>query len=686
MRPKTLTTLLPTAVVLAGSIFLQSELAANERRIETIDFSANLDKASQTTIQARVKKIREILKIPDRPTSSGTSSEPSTSSGPKLTRQDRSRNVLAPQFLALISEKEGWSTVLFNYYGDLTTFEKDAAEAFKPPIRQEIESILFLILAIGTERVDLPEGGDLSKQALINPQSFMLQHSGKEWSKLSGLGLSDKAVKSILDYRALLTHALISQAREEMSASRNYEEVVDLSGAWAGSDDPTSDIDVNLKGRYTEDAVAILNKNFRRAFGQGLESGIVWDINFYAKDFLPSPPKAVTDIATDERERVSGWRPDVEVAILAETTGVEITKKTQAALLKLGLKDRQTELTMSLVRVRIDMNDQDWEKYKVVVKAEKSLKSHLGAYFTKAEAEYKARGKKIAEELKKVDLGKGATESAKAMAAENRVYELVLKEVASLRKEFDQKSAKPQPENAQPEKALLEAANAYVSLRAKLSEACMYANEAYLTPASVVGVVANKQMLSRDFKDKEEKPQLRKLELSPHEHYQMMNEQFGRIFHQVDVDHADPALALRRSGKYIHRFFNAAKQLTRATEPQADPKVTTRNKIDVPFSELQVHSRELEGLKKGRTIEKQAASGGAAGASSSVTKFPKLGEDVDLDVATSLAARNLFGESVLEGKGGAAETVDLERAKAELLSWKLNLDKFYWENFGKGMK
>ena len=54
----------------------------------------------------------------------------------------------------------------------------------------------------------------------------------------------------------------------------------------AGSQSPTSDIDYNIKGDYTEYAVAVFNKRFRSEFG--VESGTYFDVNVYAKDFLPT--------------------------------------------------------------------------------------------------------------------------------------------------------------------------------------------------------------------------------------------------------------------------------------------------------------------------------------------------------------------------------------------------------------
>ncbi|MDX2098371.1 MAG: hypothetical protein SFW36_11395, partial [Leptolyngbyaceae cyanobacterium bins.59] len=57
--------------------------------------------------------------------------------------------------------------------------------------------------------------------------------------------------------------------------------------AWpsAGSTSLTSDIDVNLKGTQTEYAVEVFNKLFK-ADGWNFESGVVYDVNVYAMDFM----------------------------------------------------------------------------------------------------------------------------------------------------------------------------------------------------------------------------------------------------------------------------------------------------------------------------------------------------------------------------------------------------------------
>lgn len=56
----------------------------------------------------------------------------------------------------------------------------------------------------------------------------------------------------------------------------------------AGSTAPTSDIDVNRKGHYTQQVAMLFNQAFRRRF-KGMESGFVLDVNVYAQDYMPDP-------------------------------------------------------------------------------------------------------------------------------------------------------------------------------------------------------------------------------------------------------------------------------------------------------------------------------------------------------------------------------------------------------------
>ena len=58
------------------------------------------------------------------------------------------------------------------------------------------------------------------------------------------------------------------------------------SASAAGSQTLSSDIDANLKGTSTEKAVAIFNDIFSREEHWGMESGVVFDINVYALDFM----------------------------------------------------------------------------------------------------------------------------------------------------------------------------------------------------------------------------------------------------------------------------------------------------------------------------------------------------------------------------------------------------------------
>ena len=98
----------------------------------------------------------------------------------------------------------------------------------------------------------------------------------------------------------------------------------------------------------------------------------------------------------------------------------------------------------------------------------------------------------------------------------------------------------------------------------------MYANASHYTQGAVVGVVANKQRQGRMYKDKSEeigeagKTAKRKLELSPHERYQMLTEQIGFAMHGLHGEKWTEDSFFEKvpeMGKYVHRAANALKYL-----------------------------------------------------------------------------------------------------------------------------
>jgi hypothetical protein len=86
-------------------------------------------------------------------------------------------------------------------------------------------------------------------------------------------------MKKIWEFRQWHHDVILQRTKAEVGADKLRE--------WkaAGSTTLTSDIDVNLKGEGTEEAVGAFNRQFK-ADGWSKEAGVVYDVNVYAMDFM----------------------------------------------------------------------------------------------------------------------------------------------------------------------------------------------------------------------------------------------------------------------------------------------------------------------------------------------------------------------------------------------------------------
>ncbi|NGX58701.1 MAG: hypothetical protein K940chlam3_01609 [Chlamydiae bacterium] len=558
----------------------------------------------------------------------------------------------------LLPLNKGWSKKFFAIWKskEITNEQKAAIAKY--------------VFNLGTS--DTPVDMPPDELAQWYPHRFM--RLGDDWTKINRLtaqaenGLTKDGVDSLLAYRELLIEVLV----QKVNSSRT--EGQELWATWAGSKTHTSDIDVNLKGADTEQAVVSLNKLFRDQFGHGFESGIVWNVNFFAQDFLPERiPKNHSD---PERSRDKSWRSiaakmlmDLKFKIIAE-------------------QDRKNQLNASLLRARIDLSVADWSTYvsKLIENGEDNI--DIIEAISRTEKQYDERTRRIDQAklvyMKDKDIPDFVkTEPNLTMAVENRIYEQILQEnVSPARKKYNEAMQAVRSNTNKKNQAELEAfLRTFVDLRKSQSEACAFANEAYLTEGSVVGVVVNKQVLQvgipcnlQNFQNKKTDERLQKLYLSPDEHYHMVNEQFGRIFHQFEAETSgDPTDTLRQAGKYIHRYFNAAKHLHN--------QVGGENSAPIP-EEYRQYARNLEGLKKNLRIIK--------GSGDTPTRFEVVIQD-DLDRETRQVVQKMFGLTPNEDvTAGEYISANLGKIKKLLIDWKVAIDseyqKYLWLQNGSGAK
>ncbi|MGL1886747.1 MAG: hypothetical protein OCD76_09545 [Reichenbachiella sp.] len=340
-------------------------------------------------------------------------------------------------------------------------------------------------------------------------------------------------------------------------------EVKDLEGKGAGSESATSDIDVNMKGDGTEWAVNYINKKFRDQYG--FESGIIFDINYYAKDYVPGKLFGLLDgpLQRDDASQKKGayydghnWRDyhfekyysynedrkaQIKAALFMQCHNMKQSWTTYADHLPVGLHDHVTSNVTGapdLVTTRTEALDA----------AKKAIKDDMDSgtanpYVTPQMKEW-ADSDILAQQTvagKSID-----------MAAENKIYEEKLIPVSEKRILHEihlmgDDSIQKDTSNSELKKAKL--------------EALPYANEAYYSEGAVLTVVVAKQITSHMFERDQNDKKFLNLVMEPHEYYCSLCEQIGFAFSHLPQNNTDYLTKGVKGGKYIHRAYNVLKHL-----------------------------------------------------------------------------------------------------------------------------
>lgn len=377
-----------------------------------------------------------------------------------------------------------------------------------------------------------------------------------------------------------------------------------LSWDAAGSTDATSDIDLPLRGDYTEKAARILNEEFVKVWKA--ESGVVFDVNFYSADYIP------TEKFTDGFVR----KKDAEGhAIKDPLAALDATKKMkfEAALEGPALaayNDKQH--VYAQYKIRLHMTGKEWDTYKDTqlkavdgdarAKLEKEFKGaqdmydehvtltaqELGievdlkedfpiqaALTRKIKAELAEKRQRLPNQAAPADVPKSGSHEehafieheveARKMGAENRIYERLAKDVETTRnalfivnREIAAAKGKVAPDKLkalEDKKAGLEA-----TLMEQLARSITFANEPYITQASVLHVVANKQMLTKGVGAAAKlKSSKENIQLTADQYMHSFKENLGDCFKVLNHKSLDEALVV--GSKYFYRLANAAKHL-----------------------------------------------------------------------------------------------------------------------------
>ena len=240
-------------------------------------------------------------------------------------------------------------------------------------------------------------------------------------------------MRKLLDYRTWHTNEIIKLASEDMA--QVYSDPVALNAAKSGSKGSTtltSDVDVNLKGNRTEDAVAVFNDLFRANASLpsqtwDFEAGIVYDVNVYSMDWMykfagtpdpartvdqatPTAPPSGASAATAATGEVKGESKEPLLGYERATASVVTEEGARKGRTTGGIEgapqraaDDASQEAFSLVKTRLYMTPAEWAAFKEARLARQAgaaprassaaappdpALTRLTAVFAKAEAEF----------------------------------------------------------------------------------------------------------------------------------------------------------------------------------------------------------------------------------------------------------------------------------------------------------
>ncbi|MGK0387116.1 MAG: hypothetical protein ACI849_001737, partial [Patiriisocius sp.] len=554
------------------------------------------------------------------------------------------------------------------------------------------------------EMTDMSNVG-LNHRALQDPANYVKNYAKNNWFevlrqyKAGELHHSDRkdsephGMQELLNYRETLTKQLLKEAitpvREhemetrkkqyistmnEQEPGKNHEadaetfagETKNLAGNVPGSDNPTSDIDVNMSGDGTEYGAFWLNQEFITRYGSGQESGVVYDVNFYAQDFVPGKVFGLKDNGKLNKTKGTGTESDNPYFDEDEDWRTHVVKDEGAIA-----TDKWEQDVSSTLMMRVNMDEEDWAMYKHVAP------DNRADVIAAAEKRFIDRGlkiNKVKEDINEVETDLPGTENRddelSNMGAENETYERVLLEKVEpariafqiLKRQLNA-AEKNGMENDQKSALQKQVDLAYVQLKTEKTKAMTYANAAYYSQGAVAGVVTNKQQLGRMYKPKKEedksntksKENYKNLKLTAAEYYNGFTEQIGFAFHGLHKAHGDEFyMELGLLGKYVHRTYNLMKHLYKVSESP------------FPFAEEERRAAsDWEGIKQGKSLNEDAS--GYSKAIPQNTANDQLEKIIE----------TFLGEKLDKPSGELNKPAAILKIKIMLIATKATIDAFY---------
>jgi len=363
---------------------------------------------------------------------------------------------------------------------------------------------------------------------------------------------------------------LLLDVRNELKKQEPFKNLPDeqvLDWGSAGSKSLTSDIDVNLKGAGSIQAVGLFNRLFKEKLGWALDPGTVYDVNVYAQDFMT--PSASSGKAFDQDKKQNTITPVQEVPQL----NVNVDDQSESLAFDAFALNQDV---WSMLKMRIYMSDSEWQGYcqEMLVNARgdgsenaQARQLQIQAQIDDVEisyAEYKGNlehkideidtstdptYQKMRQELEvgKTYLSEHQQEASKKMIAANLIYEQKLVEVSRLRQELKDLQAEVKKPNTEVTPAKIKEVG--INLKNALSEAILYSNEAYFSQGAVHFAVIGQQIGGGQSK----------LIMSEDEHLHSFREQVGdslKVLNEYEKAPIDKAIL--KAGKYIDRMAKSA--------------------------------------------------------------------------------------------------------------------------------
>jgi hypothetical protein len=349
-----------------------------------------------------------------------------------------------------------------------------------------------------------------------------------------------------------------------------------------GADALTSDIDLPTGGLNTELAIGIVNREFRSYFGLQYDPGTVFDINIYAKDWI------FKDLHEKERKKLKkleGWE-------LSVTPGSEAKIKDGKPLLLRGGRRTEIQEIWSLVKIRRNMEDKEWQDYKecyVSKLSKEEMVDEAVDRFRRVEYEYNLFDSKVKfkkSQIKK-EIGK-INDDGLTTRASNDLYAEILLRVKALRiqheeakKAFDEVQA----ESDEEEKAAKqnEVNRLGIALSYAIAESLTYANEVYASEGAVFHTVlaqgADSEMKKYNENNPQEPVERVRYSLENSSYLQAINENVGDALHSLEAYKDVPQYAVYRAGKYVARLIDAFECLVGMDPSKPDDRM----KNDIEF-------------------------------------------------------------------------------------------------------